>query len=440
VRVRALVALGLLLGATAPAFPQTSLRSGPMVGYAEMREVLLWAQTQGPARVRFRYWDEEASERVWTTAEVETEAATAFVARAIADSVQPGRSYGYEVLVDGEPVPRPYPLRFQSRALWQWRGDPPPFRMALGSCFYVNDPPYDRPGEPYGGEYRILTALHRARPDLMVWLGDYVYLREADWNTRTGFLHRYTHTRALPELQPLLASTHHYAIWDDHDFGPNNSDRSFGGKALSREAFDLFWGNPPFGIEGLGGVTNTFEWSDVQVFLLDDRWDRAPNRRETGDRAYLGERQLEWLIDALTYSRATFKIVAVGGQVVSPLATFENYANYPDERAKLLEAIEREGIEGVLFVTGDRHFTELTRLERPGTYPLYDLTVSPLTAGAGNLNEDNPDRVEGTLVKRRNYALLDFSGPRTDRTLRITVHDVDGRAIWSHEIRASELR
>lgn len=441
-RARLALALALLLGVSAAALAQESpLRAGPMVGYAEMREVLLWAQTAGPATVQFRYWEEERSDRTWTTAEILTEAATAFIARSIADSVQPGRRYGYEVLVDGQPIPRPYPLRFQSRALWHWRGEPPPFRLALGSCFYVNEPVYDRPGEPYGGGYEILGAIHDERPDAMVWLGDDVYLREADWYTRTGILHRYGHTRALPELQPLLASTHHYATWDDHDYGPNDSNRSFAGKALSREAFDLFWGNPPFTVEGLGGVTNTFEWSDVQVFLLDDRWDRSPNRRrETGDRVYLGERQLEWVIDALASSRAMFKIVAVGGQVLNPLATFENYANYPGERAELLEAIEREGIEGVLFVSGDRHFTELTRLDRPGTYPLYDLTVSPLTASAVDRVESNPARVEGTLVNRRNFAILEFTGPRQDRRLRITVHDSDGSPLWRRDILASELR
>lgn len=441
-RARAGATLLLVLAFPYSLFSQESpLRAGPMVGYAEMREVLLWAQTAAPATVRFRYWEEERPDRVWTTAEVATEAATAFVARALADSVQPGRRYGYEILVDGEAVPRPYPLGFQSRALWHWRTDPPPFRLALGSCFYVNEPVYDRPGEPYGSGYGILGAILEERPDAMLWLGDDVYLREADWNTRTGVLHRYGHTRALPELQPLLGSVHHYATWDDHDYGPNNSDRSFAGKGLSREAFELFWGNPPFTVAGLGGVTNTFEWSDVQVFLLDDRWDRSPNRRrETGDRVYFGERQLEWLVDALAASRARFKIVAVGGQVLNPLQTFENYANYPEERSRLLDAIQREGIEGVLFVSGDRHFTELTRLDRPGTYPLYDLTVSPLTAGAVDRVEDNPARVEGTLVNQHNFAILEFTGPRLDRTLRITVHDSGGRPLWSRDIPASELR
>ncbi len=32
------------------------IQSGPMVGYSEMREVLLWVQTKQAAKVKFMYW------------------------------------------------------------------------------------------------------------------------------------------------------------------------------------------------------------------------------------------------------------------------------------------------------------------------------------------------------------------------------------------------
>ena len=98
----------------------------------------------------------------------------------------------------------------------------PDFRFVIGSCAYINDPPYDRPGEPYGGEYEIFEQIAAQRPDFMIWLGDNVYLREPDWNSEAGILYRYTHTRSLPQLQKLLRICPHYAIWDDHDFGPND--------------------------------------------------------------------------------------------------------------------------------------------------------------------------------------------------------------------------
>ena len=430
--------LALLLAATARA-QESPLAAGPMAGFSAHRQALLWVQTARPAEVRFRWWDLAEPARGDTTAAVATATATAHVAKVVVDGLEPGRRYGYEVLVDGRPAPRDWPLEFQTQALWQWRTDPPPFTLAVASCFYVNEPPVDRPGTPYGGDPRILGAIHALRPDAMVWLGDNTYLREVDWDTREGILRRYSHTRALPELQPLLGSTHHYATWDDHDFGPNNSDRSYWAKHLTREAFDLFWGNPPFGGHGLGGITSRVQWADVEIFLLDDRWDRSPERRRTGERTILGSEQFRWLIDALASSRAPFKLVAIGGQVVSPAAVFENWATYPEARERLLEALAEERIEGVVFLTGDRHHTELTRLERAGAYPLYDLTVSPLTAGVGNPREENAARVDGTLVKAHNFAILSFSGPRLDRRMEIAVRGADGEVLWTRTIAATEL-
>jgi alkaline phosphatase D len=426
---------------TRPASPAVTLRSGPMLGYSEMREVMLWAQTTGPAEVHFVYWDSAAPGVRHRTASATTTAADAFTTKQIADRVEPGRVYGYEVVVNGRRISRPYPLRFQTQRLWQWREEPPAFRIAIGSCAYVNEPEYDRPGNPYGGGLEIFSSIARMRPDAMLWLGDNVYLREADWYTRTGILARYTHSRSIPELQPLLASTHHYATWDDHDFGPNNSDRSWVHKDKSLEAFKLFWGNLSYGVDGKPGVTTMFQWADVEFFLLDDRYYRTPNDRDsTGKRTYLGEHQLQWTIDALTASRAPFKIVAAGGQMMSPMADFENFATYAEERQALIDAITAEKIQGVVFLSGDRHLTELTRLEREGTYPLYDITISPLSAGAYADGKANAASVPGTLVTRRNFALLDFSGPRTDRSMKISVHDTAGALLWTRTITARELR
>ena len=98
--------------------------------------------------------------------------------------------------------PPSYPLRFRTPALWRYRTDPPPLRIAIASCFYVNEPAFDRPGTPYGSSFEILAAITARRPDVMVWLGDNTYMREADWYTRTGILHRYTHTRHSPVTTP----------------------------------------------------------------------------------------------------------------------------------------------------------------------------------------------------------------------------------------------
>lgn len=425
------------------AFAQSELlQSGPMLGYSDMREVLLWVQTKAPARVQFKYWDKSNPKQVFETESVQTSKEKAYTAAVIADKVLPGRRYQYELYINGKKVERLYPMEFQTQVLWRYRTDPPNFTVAMGSCAYINEPEFDRPGKPYGDGYEIFKSIHAKRPDVMLWLGDNTYYREGDWTTRTGMHHRYTHTRSLPELQPLLASTHHYAIWDDHDFGPNDCDGSFWNKEMALETFKLFWGNPSYGVGTLRGITTQFQWGDAEFFLLDDRYHRTPQKRKTIEGTILGKEQFDWLINALSASLATFKFVVIGGQVLNPLPVYETYANYPEERQRLIETITKEGISGVIFLTGDRHFTELSKLDRPGTYPLYELTCSPLTSGvfAGAAKEANPLRVPGTLVQERNFAMLKFSGPRDDRTLTISIYSVDGKELWTRSIKAEELR
>jgi alkaline phosphatase D len=419
------------------------LRSGPMVGYSEMREVALWVQTIGPTTAQVEYWEADKPQTRWRTAPVTTTGAHGYTAHLLADQVQPGRHYRYQLYLGGQLVPRPYPLEFQSQVLWQWQErEAPDFRFALGSCTYVNEAGYDRAGRSYGGEYDIFTSIEARKPDFMLWLGDNNYLREADWNTRTGIYHRYSHSRAVPEMQPLLGRAHHYAIWDDHDYGPNDADRSFWNKDLTLAAFKDFWANPNYGQAGGQSIAGTFGWSDVQFFLLDNRWFRSPNGYGQKEGSFLGPAQLQWLLDALASSPATFKLIAVGGQVLNPAPVFENYSNYEQERAALLQGIADRKITGVVFLDGDRHHSELTRLERLGTYPLYDLTCSPLTSSAatGAAKEANTGRVEGTLVMERNFAVVDVSGPAARRQLKMAIHDHSGKLLWEHRIMAAELR
>ena len=415
-----------------------------MLGAAAAREVCIWVQTRQRASLRIAYWDTAFPAQRWWSDSAVTEPTTGYTAHMRLDGLLPGRVYGYQLFLNGEPVSFPYPLRFRTPPLWQpGSSEPPNFRLAVGSCAYINDSLTDRMEHPYGGEYRIFESIASLQPDLMLWLGDNVYFRQTDWDSRTGMIARYTHDRSIPELQRLLATVHHYAIWDDHDYGPNDSDRSFLHKHTARDVFQLFWCNPTYGIDGEGGITTAFSWGDADFFLLDDRFWRTPNRLRGERRTLLGTRQLHWLRDALISSRATWKIIALGGQLLNPVPAFETYANCaPEEREELLHMLEQERISGVVILSGDRHFTELSRLERPGLYPLYELTVSPLTASpfAAAAQEPNPLRLPQTLVTERNFALLEFTGPSTDRALHIRVYNSAGNLLWERTLRAAELR
>jgi alkaline phosphatase D len=415
------------------------LINGPMPGYSECLESIIWLQCQGPCDVELEYWKADAQGQRAHTARQSGDPRKGYAMDFILDQVEPGTWYEYQVTVNGRRLVTPETLMFHTQGLWKWRSDPPDFTLATGSCAYINEPPYDRPdgpNGPYGGGYGIFNAIADKEPDLMLWLGDNAYLREPDWGSWSGFLHRYTHTRSAPELQHLLRSTHHYAIWDDHDFGPNDADGSFINGDMAREAFDIFWPNPAGHPAGVGGITTSFTYADVDFFLLDDRTFRVPPKGGTAEPTILGNAQIDWLIRALRYSDATFKIVAMGGQFLNDAVVFENYATVPAERQRIIDRLDAEGISGVVFLTGDRHFTELSRMVLPNGKELLDLTVSPLTSGAYTPKEENHLSVPGSRVAERNFALLHFSGKKGERTMRISVHGSDGTLIWEQVVNA----
>ena len=62
---------------------------------------------------------------------------------------------------------------------------------------------------------------------MMFWLGDNLYLQQPDLFDPASMASRYRRQRAFPPLQSLLTATPHIAIWDDHDYGPNDSDASY---------------------------------------------------------------------------------------------------------------------------------------------------------------------------------------------------------------------
>jgi alkaline phosphatase D len=425
------------------AISQVGVRSGPMVGYGEMTEVMLWVQCTDAADVQYRYWVSGEPDRKLTL-KARAEARYDYVVHILVTGLEPGKEFEYELLLNDKVFPLQRQLRFQTQTLWQFRTDPPAFTVAIGSCAYINDPPFDRPGTPYGSGYEIFTAIAAKEPDLMIWLGDNTYYREADWTSESRMRYRFAHTRALPEMQALLGATHHYAIWDDHDYGPNDSDRSFKLKEAALRTFQLFWAPQTLGVDGVPGVFSRFVWGDVEFFLLDNRYHRSPNRMpESPEKVMFDKKQMQWLKESLVSSRAPFKIVAGGNQMLNPMSMHEAFAKFPDEQRDLLDWLKKADVWGVLFLSGDRHHTELIRLDDTAFYPLYDFTSSPLTAGMGRPEQekDNPHRIPGTWVTdKHNFGLLRFDGPRTDRRLTMECYDKNGNLLWSHVVTARELR
>jgi alkaline phosphatase D len=410
-----------------------------MIGHLTFSEVNLWVQTQTPQLVQFAYRSIDSNEKWSYSKPYMTSKEDAFVHEVTISDLTPGVVFEYRVVLDHK-IQTPIGKQvFQTPEHWAYRTAAPEFSFTLGSCAYINEENYDRVGTNYGGDYQIFEHISAQQPHFMLWLGDNVYFREPDWTSRSGMIHRYTHSRHLSELQFLMANTPQYAIWDDHDFGPNNSDRGFIQKEFSKDVFELFWANPSHGNPDLNGITNQFEWSDCQFFLLDNRYNRAPNDRKDGQRTILGTDQLEWFKDALLSSTATFKFVAIGGQFLNTAPVFENFSanGYAKERQEIIDFIYTHQIKNVVFLTGDRHHSELSMLTKDGEPTIYDLTVSPLTSGVHDAAaEANYLRISGSHVAERNYGKITVKGVKDARQLELQLFNAKGSPLFQYLINA----
>lgn len=427
-----------------------------MVGYGQMTEVMLWVQTIKPATVQYHYWDVTSPKTKMISNAVKSSDEYSHVAKTVISGLKPGTKFDYEVLIDGNVVKRNYPLRFQTQTLWQWRTDPPEFSVGFGSCAYINEPEFDRPGRVYGGSYEIFQTIASKNPDLFIWGGDNMYLREPDWDSRTGIIHRHEHTRSIPEMQPLLGAAHNYALWDDHDFGPNDADRTYRLREESLDIFKMFWANQTYGTAEAQGIFGRFVWNDVEFFLLDNRYHRSPNQSPNDEsKTMFGKEQLQWIKNALSNSKANtninFRIIVSGNQFTNTNSEFsESFTQFSAEYKDFIGYIKNNKIPGILFLSGDRHLTELIVLNDTSFYPLYDFTSSALTSGLNGLKNRNgeptkefynPLRVEGTLVNdKHNFGLLKFSGKRSERIVSLEVYDLTGAQRWVKKISAEELQ
>lgn len=437
--------------ATAPTESPNVLRAGPMVGDVDMHNASIWLQLERPGEFELEYWPlaagslpsagpQGAVQRVRMRTDTQLAAGTATVRLT---GLEAGQAYGYRVLVDGRPQGGALQLRTHAR--WQYRQgvSAPDVRIALASCVYTNEPARDRDGQPYGGDYEIFSSVAQVQPDLTLWLGDTVYFRENETSSPEGMAYRWRHDRALPELQPLLRTGRHVATWDDHDFGPNDSNGSFVLKHHSLQLFKSYWANRSHGLPDTPGVFGNFMESDVEIFLLDDRYHRDSDRaKDHPGKTMLGAEQLRWLKNALLASTATFKVIVNGSQMLNDGNRFEGWNQFRTERDGFLQWLKDHQLRGVLLVSGDRHHTEMLRIPREGTYPLHELTCSPLTAGsARNAKPESPaQHVAGTFVNQRNFCTLEVTGGRGQRVMTIRSRDVKGKELWVQSLREQDLR
>ena len=429
---------------------QNNLISGPWAGDVQMRTAIIWAEVAANVKkVAVQYYSTNNPSKK----------STVIYKGVLGNPFNPikiplygldfNTTYNYSLYIDDKEIKTTFPTKFITQDLWQWRKPAPDFSFLAGSCNYVNDPAVDRPGKPYGGDSSIFETMAKTGAAFHVWMGDNWYTREVDFGSAWGLNYRASHDRSQKILQPFLAAMPQYGIWDDHDYGPDNSGKSFYLKNESREIFKNYMLNPSYGEEGKGIYTKV-SYSDIDLFLTDDRYFRSEenlpdsvNGLPSKDKHFFGPMQMEWLKNNLEFSKATFKIIVIGSQILNPLGRSENMQRYSAEYNELINFIKNQKINGVVFFSGDRHHSEIIKIENPNFYPLYDVTLSSYTAGISKVNGEEKSsiyRVKGTLVEENNFGKISISGPKENRTMKIECMGIKGNQLSSFIINSTELK
>ena len=255
----------------------------------------------------------------------------------------------------------------------------------------------------------------RTNIDLLLMLGDNHYGNSPDLEKQRRAYHG---QRMSVGFREFTRRTPTYAVWDDHDFGPNDSDGTQVGKEGPLHAFLEQWANPSYGEPDNPGVYFKFSRGDVDFFMTDGRYYRDPNNQTNNPaKTMLGARQLAWLKQSLAESKARVKVLASGGEWQS-YGTADSWTSFPRERDEIFDWIRARQIEGVILISGDRHFTAAYQVQKR----FVEVTSGPI---GGNTSDS---RVSPEMFMNHNkgrfYCVYDVDTTRPEPSLTIEIYRV----------------
>ncbi|MCB9781112.1 MAG: alkaline phosphatase D family protein [Alphaproteobacteria bacterium] len=191
-------------------------------------------------------------------------------------------------------------------------------------------------------------------PDVFLLLGDTVYADGAV--TLDEYRAKWDTNLALSGLRDTLAATGTVATWDDHEV-----DNNWSWDAVTPDQYDAaltaYRESLPQTVGPTGGVWRQIHWGQVlDLFVLDVR-----SERDEDAALYIGADQEAWLLDELTSSSAAFKLVLTSVPIVDYSDLFgsaageDRWQGWPEQRTRVLQAIDDAGVRGLLWVSGDVH-------------------------------------------------------------------------------------
>ncbi len=329
-------------------------------------------------------------------------------------------------------------------------------RIAFGSCAHQ------------AKEQPIWDTILASKPDLMIMLGDNIY---GDTRDPQVMRDKYAMLAAKPGFKKVRDAIPMCATWDDHDFGEDDAGGDYPMKEESRRIFCDFWGEAADSVRRTrDGIYTSYMFGPrgkrVQVILPDLRFNRTPIRKmEWGDRDYrtwmleqgkagkpapgpydrepsltatmLGEPQWAWLEGELKQP-AELRIFGSSLQVLADFAGWEGWINYARDHQRLFAAIRAAKADGVVCISGDTHYGELSMLDLNTPYPIWDVTSSGLTE-VWPVLPPNALRV-GDAVRTNNFGLIDIDWRGGSTEINLKVCDISGEARIRQTVALKSLR
>ena len=158
---------------------------------------------------------------------------------------------------------------------------------------------------------------------------------------------------------------------------------------------------------------------------------KMPSKKKT----FLGNEQWEWLEEEFK-KPADLRLIGSSTQFLVDYNGWEAWANMPHERERMTQLIEKTKANGVFFISGDLHYSELSKVKRDSCYALYDLTSSGMTHGH-SCDGGNKNRVGNPFMKA-NFGVISIDWQAKKYVLEIK--DEQGATQIKHEIPFSEVK
>lgn len=262
----------------------------------------------------------------------------AFIAAFTLTGLAPHTEYSYSLLVNNETEPA---LSGRFRTLGS---SPFSFDFAVSGDIFT------------GSNARSFDAIAALDPSFFLVNGD-VFYADITENRVERFRAAYDAAWSAPRQRALYRQTPLVYIWDDHDYGPDNSHGGSPARDAARAAYRE--AVPHYPLPSASPIYQAFSVGRTRFILTDLRSARSrPRELDDAAKSMLGTAQKEWLKAGLLAAGRSHAIVFWVTSVpwlAEQRDGGDDWGGYATERAELAAFIEENEIDNIVALAGDAH-------------------------------------------------------------------------------------